>query len=247
MVLVWAYRLVFVMLKRDLIIIIGAGSGLGKNCADHFSKYYNIVGTIYSSKVLKKKNYKLFKVNINKREDIYKFISKIEKNIKSAKSVNFINFANFQRSNFIYKITKKDLEDTFKVNIFSNIYFCSKIIPLILNKKSSITFVSSSFGIKGDKGIALYSSTKHSLVGLMKSIVSEYSEFDVRCNILSLGFFDSPLWRKLDKKLQNQRLKRVPNNSMGDLKDLFNSIEFIIKTNYFNGSILNLDGGYGSY
>ena len=81
----------------------------------------------------------------------------------------------------------------------------------------------------------------------MKSIVSEYSKFQIRCNILSLGFFDSPLWRKLSKNLQKERLKRVPDHSMGDSQDLFNSIEFIIKTNYFNGSILKLDGGYGSY
>lgn len=235
------------MLKRDLIIIIGAGSGLGKNCAEYFSKYYKVLGTFYSSKLSSNKNYKLFKVNINKIEDINKFLLKIKKEIKIAESVHFINFANFQNSAFLHKITKKNLENTFKVNTFSNIYFCSKIIPLILNKKSSITFVSSSFGIKGDKGIALYSSTKHSLIGLMKSIVSEYSKFQIRCNILSLGFFDSPLWRKLSKNLQKERLKRVPDHSMGDSQDLFNSIEFIIKTNYFNGSILKLDGGYGSY
>ena len=95
------------MLKRDLIIIIGAGSGLGKNCAEYFSKYYRVLGTFYSSKLSSNKNYKLFKVNINKIEDINKFLLKIKKEIKIAESVHFINFANFQNSAFLHKITKR--------------------------------------------------------------------------------------------------------------------------------------------
>ncbi len=76
----------------------------------------------------------------------------------------------------------------------------------------------------------------------MKSFAVEFSDFGIRSNYLSLGYFDSPLFNKIknSKRLLNRTtLKRV-----GDYKSIINAIEFLAKSDYVTKSILKVDGGF---
>ena len=236
----------FVTLKHKLYIITGAGSGLGKYCTDRFSKKNKVIA-IYNSSVIKnKKNLIGKKINLEKKTDIDNFFLKNKKILNDAKSITFLSFATYKEDSILSNITEKNLKKTFNINVFANFYFCSNLIPFMLNKKkSNIIFISSTLGLLGDQGISLYSSSKHALTGLMKSITTEFSKFNIYCNILSLGFFKSPLWYKLDDGTREKILKFSPSKKLGKKEDLLNAIIFLEKNNYMNGRYLNLDGGYG--
>jgi len=243
--LVWGYQLEFLTLNSDLYIITGAGTGLGKECANYFSKNSLVIGTFNKSRFKKKKNLIAHKLDLENKKSIEKFFKKFNKEIINAKKINLICFATYKKDDLLVNVNKKDLNKTFNINVFSNFYFCSKLIPFLLNKKNSIILISSSLGTKGDKGISLYSSSKHALKGIMQSIVSEYSSHGIRCNILSLGFFKSPLWNDLSEKKKKQILLKSPSGKIGKIGNLFKAIKFIQNTEYYNASVLDLDGGFG--
>lgn len=232
-------------MSSNLYIITGAGTGLGKECAQYFSKNSLVIGTFNKNKLKNTKNLIGQKIDLESQKEIDNFFFKYKTKIINSKKIIFLSFATYKKDGLLIDINKKDFYKTFNINVFSNFYFCSKLIPLILNKKSSIILISSSLGTKGDSGISLYSSSKHSLKGLMQSIVSEYSSHGVRCNILSLGFFKSPLWNSLKQKKKMQILSKSPSGKIGKIDSLFKAIKFIERTEYFNGSVLELDGGFG--
>ncbi len=232
-------------MSSNLYIITGAGTGLGKECAKYFSKNSLVIGTFNRNKLKNAKNLIGQKINLESQKEIDNFFLKNKTKIINSKKIIFLSFATYKKDGLLIDINKKDFHKTFNINVFSNFYFCSRLIPLILNKKSSIILISSSLGLKGDSGISLYSSSKHSLKGLMQSIVSEYSSHGVRCNILSLGFFKSPLWNSLKQKKKEQILSKSPSGKIGKIDSLFKAIQFIERTEYFNGSVLELDGGFG--
>jgi len=113
------------------------------------------------------------------------------------------------------------------------------------NKILDIVFISSSLGLKVDAGTLLYSSSKLGLESLMKSIVIEYSVFKVRCNILVLGFFNSPLWKKLPKDKKERIKNLIPKGKIGNISNISKALNFLEKNNYINSSSIYLDAGFG--
>ena len=68
--LVWGYQLEFLTLNSDLYIITGAGTGLGKECANYFSKNSLVIGTFNKSRFKKKKNLIAHKLDLENKKSI---------------------------------------------------------------------------------------------------------------------------------------------------------------------------------
>ena len=149
------------------------------------------------------RNLNFYKINLEKKKRYFLFFKK-QKNLEYFQKNYFINFATYKKDNLLININEEDIKKTFGINLFSNFYFTSNLIKNYKHKILDIVFISSSLGLKVDAGTLLYSSSKLGLESLMKSIIIEYSAFEIRCNILVLGFFNSPLWRKLpdEKKIE---------------------------------------------
>ena len=51
------------------------------------------------------------------------------------------------------------------------------------------------------------------------------------------------LYKKLNKKKQKKLLEKVPLKKTGNIKNIINAIEFLVKSDYVNGSEIKIDGG----
>ena len=111
------------------------------------------------------------------------------------------------------------------------------------NNWGRIISASSAGGIAGDKGTILYSMSKNATQSMMKVMSKEYGKFNITFNTLKLGNFDYGLFQKLDKNFQKKLLEKVPSKKTGDIKNISNAIDFLIKSDYVNGSSINIDGG----
>lgn len=230
---------------NKLFIIGGASSGLGFEYANILSKKYKVIGLYHSTKQKNKKNLKFHKINLEKKRDILSFFIKNKKILDKFKKIIFINFATYKKDNLLINLKERDLKKSFNVNLFSNFFFTSNLIKLYKNKKIDIIFISSSLGLKSDVGTLSYSSSKLGLESLMKSIVIEYSSFNIKCNILVLGFFNSPLWEKLPLQKKNRIINLIPKKKIGKIKDIKEALNFLEKNDYINSTCLYLDAGFG--
>ena len=115
---------------------------------------------------------------------------------------------------------------------------------MVKNNFGRLIFINSTRALRGDVGTSGYSISKHGILGMMKSFSRELSRFNVTSNCLSLGFFESPLFKKITKKTRDSLLNKCDNKSTGDINSLVNAIKFISNSNYVTGSTVFVDGGY---
>ena len=89
----------------------------------------------------------------------------------------------------------------------------------------------------------MISSSKSSLLGYSNSLAKEYGRFNITSNVISLGYFNSPMWNRLSDKKKQKLLSEVPIKSTGNIQNIIKTIKFIKDTEYLNGSNIKLDGG----
>lgn len=231
---------------NKLYIIGGASSGLGYEYAKILSKNNEVIGLYHSSKIKNNKSLSFYKIDLEKKKEILLFFEKKKKKLDKFKKIIFINFATYKKDSLLININEKDIKKTFGINLFSNFYFTSNLIKNYKNKILDIVFISSSLGLKVDAGTLLYSSSKLGLESLMKSIIIEYSGFNIKCNILVLGFFNSPLWRKLSNQKKNKIKNLIPKGKIGNIKNISKTLNFLEKNDYINSSSIYLDAGFGT-
>ena len=225
--------------------MLGGGSGLGKKLVDDLCKNHTVYALINKSRIKKQRNLFTFKLDLSKKQSIDTFFLKNFKKIKKFDKIIFLSMATSKEDRLLVNMSYRMIEKVFKINVISNYYFCSKLIALVTNKKIKIIFFSSSRALSGDAGISLYSGSKHSLVGLMQSLICENRNINFTCNVISLGFFDTDLWKNLPKKIKDKLLSLTAYKKVGKFKEILNSVKYIDNNDYLNGCILKLDGGYG--
>jgi len=118
-----------------------------------------------------------------------------------------------------------------------------KLLNCVLIIQRSIIFFNSTRASRGDVGISLYSTSKSILKPLSKCIAKELGRFNITSNVISLGYFDSPLLNNIDKKIKNKLLEQIPSKKIGKVRNISNMIKTIIKSDYVNAGEIKIDGG----
>ena len=229
-----------------MIILIGASSGIGLRLINELIQYDDILATYNRKKINikiknKKNNLIIKKLDISKEKNIKKFVND---NSKILKRVTFLNLATISVDKLIVNLKSKDISRSFQINSFSNILFAKYLInTMIKNNFGRFVFFSSTRASRGDTGISLYSSSKSILKPFSKCISKEFGRFNITSNVISLGYFDSPLLNNINTKIKEKLLNQIPSKKIGKTKNISNIIKAIIKSDYINAAEIKIDGG----
>tara|TARA_B100000674_G_C37772224_1_gene883082 strand:- start:248 stop:922 length:675 start_codon:yes stop_codon:yes gene_type:complete len=220
----------------DTIIIFGAGS----NLAQQLIKKIKCKRIICISRNLKRTNTKkIFFFN-----DFFSNQKQIKKLVKR-KKITALFFNNFTIDNLILNKSNVEIKKELNENVI-NVFEYSKAIAEIMieNQFGRLIYFGSSRALSSDIGISGYSISKNALIGMMKSFSKEFSRYNITSNCISLGFFKSPLFSKIDEKIKKKMLSRCTIKNLGDIESINNAIYFVTNSKYLTGSTLFLDGGY---
>jgi len=232
------------MVKKNLILFFGSSGGIGQELEKLLKKKYKIISFYNKKKILKKNNTISKKINFLQDKDINK-ITKII-NLNKYKVV-ILNFASIKIDKLSFYIKETDYKKTMEINVNAFLKIINKVIPFMMkNNWGRIINVSSTGGILGDKGAILYSMSKNATLSMMKVMSKEYVKFNITFNTLKLGNFNYGLFKKLNKEFRKKLLEKVPSKKTGNIKNILFAIDFLIKTDYVNGSSINIDGGLDS-
>jgi 3-oxoacyl-[acyl-carrier protein] reductase len=115
---------------------------------------------------------------------------------------------------------------------------------MVERRRKAVIINISSISANGNVGQAAYSAAKAGLNGLTKALSKELGPVGIRVVAIAPGFFDTKSTRSV---LSGEQLsdikKRVPLKQLGGTQNLLTAIDFVIANAYFNGKILELDGG----
>lgn len=219
------------------ILIIGGCSKIARETFK-LNNEFEVTGFSRFSKTKKIPEYKLIK---------YKNIQTIKKYLLKKKDsrIVILFMEAFTDSKILLNKSYKELLGDLKSNFLNFHDIIKLVLPQMLKQEwGRIIFCGSSGALKTDIGTGGYSSGKYALLGYCKTLSKEYARYGVTSNYLSLGFFNTPLFLKLNKNVKNDLLKNTDTKNVGDYLSILNAINFIIKSNYVTGSMIPIDGGF---
>jgi len=228
--------------KKKVILVLGASSGIASELNKILYKKYSIYFFYFKNKPKHLKNTKSIKLDLQNFNKIRSALDKIK--IKNKKII-ILNLAAVKFDKISYNIDDSDLKKTFNINTFSFFKFVQYFLPKMIKEKwGRVINFSSTAGSIGEKGTLLYTASKNATHGMIKVMSKEYAQFNLTFNTIELGNFNFGLFRKLNPEMREKIISNIPSKKTGDIRNIYNAINFIINSDYVNGSKINIDGGY---
>ena len=247
-------------LNNKNIIITGASSGIGRQCAITFNQLgANVILIARNKGRLKDTFDKLEKGNhLIISQDITKY-DKLEEVVNTAvdklgRISGFVDSAGIEMTLPLRSMQSSYYEEIFSVNVIAG-FELAKIISKkkYINKEgASFIFISSVFGIISQPAIVAYSSSKGALISGAKSISLELASKKIRVNCISPGQIESTrmtesIFDKLSKEEKKKRIEMYP-LGLGKPEDIANACAFLLSdaSRWITGINLVVDGGYSA-
>jgi 2-keto-3-deoxy-L-fuconate dehydrogenase len=163
------------------------------------------------------------------------------------------NCAGIVQHGSILDATPKDWDLGFDVNVKSMFLVSKAFLPGMLKKGrgSIINMASIASSIRGLPNRFIYGATKAAVVGLTKSIASDYVKQGVRCNAIAPGTVDTPsLHGRINAfadpvQARKDFIARQPMGRLGTVDDMTGIIVFLASDEslFATGNTYSIDGG----
>jgi NAD(P)-dependent dehydrogenase (short-subunit alcohol dehydrogenase family) len=243
-------------LKGKNIIITGASSGIGQQCAISCSEMgANIVLIGRDEERLKETynclntgNHLYFILDITKYDDMENVIG--ESVNKIGKISGFLHSAGKEITVPFNMMNPSLYEDLYAVNVISGLEFAR-----IVSKKKyseaflSIIFIASVMGSFGDSAFSAYCSSKGAIINVTKSLAIELAQKQIRVNCISPGFIkDTAMSKNMIKNISEEKLLIQHPLGFGKTIDVANACIYLLSnaSQWVTGTNLIVDGGYSA-
>jgi len=240
-------------LEGKKIVVTAAGQGIGKATAIAFhNEGAHVIATDLNEKTLAdlNKEYPNIKVKILDSTDN----NAILEFVKTLDEVNVLfNAVGFVHHGTILDCEEKDWDFSFDVNIKSMYFMCKAILPLMVkqNGGSIINVSSIASSLKGLPNRFVYGASKAAIIGLTKSIASDFVKQNIRCNSIAPGTVFSPSWQdrvnQSPDPVQAKKdfIARQPMGRLGTAEEIASMAIYLAgdESTFTTGNTFSVDGG----
>ena len=224
------------------IIITGASKGIGKFLFDTYTdKGYRVLGTYNNTGAFSKGNSQYYKVDIANYGSVSKWISDIGSFLDS---IVLINCAGISYNSFGHKADIEQWDKVIDVNLKGTFNVIRCILPIMRQQNyGRIISLSSVVSKFPTPGVSAYAASKAGLIGLTKSLAIENASRGITVNTINLGYVNIGMGiNDVPPAYQEKMRTRIPNGRFCNPEEIMNTIEYLINTEYINGSAVDING-----
>jgi 3-oxoacyl-[acyl-carrier protein] reductase len=226
-----------------MIILTGASGGIGQTILPSLAELDNVIAISHSKplNVDQLDDIESYQVDLTSESQVNKFVLKIKSRLSK---VVLIHAAVISLDNLAVKFETEDWNQSINLNLNGNFFLTRALLTTMIEDGwGRIVHMSSIAAIKGVSGTIAYSTSKTGLLGMSKVLANEYARFGITSNVLIPGYLDTGLIDTLDEKSRLKILESIPSKKLGSPSNIVNAIDFLIKSEYVNGSSIYVDGG----
>ena len=240
-------------LEGKNIIVTAAGQGIGKATAIAFyNEGAHVIATDLNDKTLADLNKEYPKIKVKTLDStdnnaILDFMKSIDKVDVLFNAVGFVHHGT------ILDCEEKDWDFSFDVNIKAMYFMCKAILPLMINQNggSIINISSIASSLKGLPNRFVYGASKAAIIGLTKSIASDFVKQNIRCNSIAPGTVFSPSWQdrvnQSPDPVQAKKdfIARQPMGRLGKAEEIAAMAIYLAgdESTFTTGNTFSVDGG----
>lgn len=248
-------------MEKRTVIITGGSTGIGKATAIAFGKLkYNVIIAgrnstrgMQTEQELRNNGYdvKFYQVDVQKEEEVEKLVKTVTS--KYGKLDTIVNNAAAATG---YGLLADTTQEAFRQMIDTNIlgvYYGMKYAIKSMEKTGggSIVNVASISGANGIPYVALYSATKHAVIGLTKSGALDYATAGIRINAIAPGTVKTEILQEsFDSGLYSEESVTAlqPIMRLGRPEEIAKGIVFLASedASFMTGEVLFVDGGFNA-
>lgn len=238
-----------------MAVVTAAGSGIGRATAEMFVREgAKVIATdVNESAVSAIPGVTACKLDVTDRAAIQRFAAEI-----GAVDVLF-NCAGFVHSGTILQCTEQDWDFAFNLNVRSMYHLIRAFLPSMLTRGngSIINMSSVASSVKGVPNRFVYSVTKAAVIGLTKSVATDFVGRGIRCNAICPGTVQTP---SLDERIRVEAagtgrseeevrrafITRQPMGRLGTPEEIAHLVTYLAsdESAYTTGQVHIIDGGW---
>jgi dihydroanticapsin dehydrogenase len=153
-------------------------------------------------------------------------------------------------------VSEEEWDMVMDVNLKSMFFACKYAIPEMQKRgKGSIVLTSSANGLLAEPCLATYCATKGAIIGLTRSIATDYGKDNIRVNCICPTYTRTPLVEKwidsgVDPNLSWDKVNRLHAlNRISEVDEVAQSVLFLAsdESSIVTGSAMVIDGGLTAF
>ena len=246
-------------LENKVIIVTGASSGIGAQCAIDCSKMgARVVLVARNEERLKQtleqceepSRHMILPFDLSSSDGLKETIKDVVAKVGKINGV--VNCAGMSSVTPLKLVTDELLNQFFRTNVYSAINLSKEVTRVGNYDKEhgcSIIFFASIMGLCGEKCKTMYSATKGALIAAARSMACELAKNKVRVNVVSPGAIETPINAKLPHMADPELRKELEDKhllGLGECSDISNACIYLLSdaAKWVTGQNIIVDGGY---
>lgn len=244
-------------LKGKTALVTGGSRGLGRGMAEALCEAGAKVAVLGSSEKAVKTAEELVKHgydavgirgDLGNREKLPELFESVYSALGNKIDI-LVNCAGIQRRNHCEDFTLQDWDDVINVNLNAVFQLCQLAGRKMLEQGSGkIINVASMLSFFGGFTVPAYAASKGGVAQLTKALSNEWSGKGICVNAIAPGYMATEMNTKLieDEKRNAEILGRIPAGRWGTPDDVKGLTVFLASraSDYINGTVIPVDGGY---
>ena len=230
------------------VLVTGASRGIGEAIAIRLKeKEFNVLGTSTSKqgvKYLNEKGIKGFQLDLNNKESIKKFLSRL---IKEHSDIDIlVNNAGLTRDNIVLRMTEDQWMEVINVHLNGTFKISKTVLKFMLKKKwGRIINITSTSASMANRGQSNYSAAKSGVEAFSRSLAKEVGTRFITVNSVAPGYIETDMTKDINPKIKKEILNKIPLSRFGKPNEVADLIEFIISddASYITGQTIHINGG----
>lgn len=241
-------------LANKVALITGGGSGIGFGITAAYialGAKVAITGRnstkLETAKSILGDNCFIFINDVTQKDTHERLVESIEKEVGPIDIL--VNNAGIHNKKPSIEVTDAEFQMVMDTNINSVFALTRTVLKyMIPREKGSVISISSMAALFGITEVVAYSSAKTALLGMTRSLASEYSYTGVRFNAIAPGFIETKMLLDVmekDPKRKEKILSRTPARRFGTTEDVAYAAVYLASdvSNFITGVCLPVDGG----
>jgi len=143
--------------------------------------------------------------------------------------------------------TEDEWERCYRVSLLGSQRFIAGVLPYMIRQQDgSIINIASVQGLVGARDSAAYTSIKHALVGLTRSVAYDYGPHNVRANAICPGAIRTRISPQPGEELYQRQIGKTFLGRVGLPREVALAALFLASdaASYITGAVIPVDGGW---
>ncbi len=240
--------------KDKVVIVTGAGRGIGEEIALSFASYGARVCVCDLNEESLRAVVERIEgaggqglsvvANVVEEEQVQELVDKVVD--KWGRVDILVNNAGITRDNLLLRMKEEDWDAVLSVNL-KGVFLMTRSVAKVMIKQRAgkIINIASVVGITGNVGQANYSASKGGVIAFTKTVAKELASRGINVNAIAPGFIRTKMTEVLPEDVKSRLMNSIPLRRLGEPRDVANVCLFLASSlaDYITGQTILVDGG----